>query len=149
MRIKKVGVMNRDEALKLLKRKPGGVEKWNQLRRSGSVNCDLSGADLNDADLSRADLGQADLSRAQLRRADLSGADLNGADLCGADLSEARAMKARERRTSRDAQKPFVETLRVEFRPAELGPAAGSESCVQWWETITTRRRQRDQKPCD
>jgi hypothetical protein len=26
--------------------------------------------------------------------------------------------------------KPFAETLRVESRPAELGPAAGSESCV-------------------
>src|SRR5271165_1133809 len=27
-------------------------------------------------------------------------------------------------------QKPFIETLRVESRPAKLGPAAGSESCA-------------------
>ncbi len=41
-------------------------------------------------------------------------------------------------------QKPFVATLRVnESRPAELGPAAGSEFCVGRGRPLTAKRKQR------
>jgi len=38
--------------------------------------------------------------------------------------NEARAKKARERRKSSDAQKPFVETLRVGIPPGKAGTSS-------------------------
>jgi len=38
--------------------------------------------------------------------------------------NKARAKKARERRTSTDAQKPFVETLRVGIPPGKAGTSS-------------------------
>ena len=56
------------------------------LRGSGLVMVNLSGAQLSGANLSRANLSRADLSGADLSGADLSGASLHGANLSGAKL---------------------------------------------------------------
>ncbi|ELR99297.1 pentapeptide repeat-containing protein [Gloeocapsa sp. PCC 73106] len=60
------------------------------LRGTGLVMSNLSGADLSGADLSNANLSQANLSGANLSGADLSGASLYGANLTGADLTGAK-----------------------------------------------------------
>jgi hypothetical protein len=115
----RAGIMDHDEAIKLLKGGQEGIGEWNQRRISGEVipnltkanltkaklsGADLSGAvltnaklfgadlikaDLIKADLIKADLIKADLSGATLREANLSGADLSGADLRWANLSGA------------------------------------------------------------
>jgi hypothetical protein len=106
--------MDRDEALKLLRGGPAGIQEWNRRRESGEdipdlCRADLGGADLGGANLGaanliganlrgvnlfiarldRANLGAANLIGANLRWANLSGADFSGADLSSADLSEA------------------------------------------------------------
>lgn len=97
--------MNREEALKLLRGGPKGIQKWNRRREKGEGIPELSGAVLSDAilrdaaldrvDLSGSDLPGADFCGANLRRADLTGADLTNADFRGANLSLAVLSVAR------------------------------------------------------
>lgn len=79
--------MTRDEALKLLRGGPDGIQEFNELRRNGERLGDLSGAELSSTDLRGANLGIADLGDAILSSANLNDAYLMGADLHGADLS--------------------------------------------------------------
>jgi uncharacterized protein YjbI with pentapeptide repeats len=91
--------LDRDEAIRLLKRGEEGVKAWNQRRNSGEelpelIGADLSGANLIEADLSGANLIGANLIGANLIGANLSGANLdkanfNGANLIGANLGGA------------------------------------------------------------
>jgi hypothetical protein len=86
--------MHRDEAMKLLRAGPSGVEEWNRRLAGGEDVVDLKNAFLINADLRGVDLRGtylvgASFSQADLRRADLSGAQLSGADFRGADLRDA------------------------------------------------------------
>jgi uncharacterized protein YjbI with pentapeptide repeats len=93
-------VMERSEALKLLKGGAEAVAEWNRLRESGGEVPRLRGVklrahypvetNLRGINLSGVDLSGADLSFTNLVRANLSGTDLSEANLNGANLSEAR-----------------------------------------------------------
>jgi len=75
----RVGIMNRGQALKLLRGGFEGVQEWNTRLQNGEEIVSLRKADLRGADL---------------RRANLSGADLSGADLTGADFTVANLVQA-------------------------------------------------------
>ena len=94
--------MDYEEAMKLLRGGPKGIEEWNRRREEGEdipdLSCaDLSGANLSGANLMRALLREANLSKANLRDAfllliylrdaNLGDANLIGAHLASADLS--------------------------------------------------------------
>jgi len=91
--------MDRDEALKLLRRGQEGHIEWNRYRLRNEPVPDLSKADLADADLSGSEcdilidgapnLSRCNLSEANLSRADLGGVNLSEAILDAADLSGA------------------------------------------------------------
>jgi uncharacterized protein YjbI with pentapeptide repeats len=87
--------VDRDEALKLLRGGPEGVEEWNRRRSASDVFGDLAGIDLSGAHVNKAGritgavLRKAVLSQVNLRGADLTEADLTEADLRGADLLKA------------------------------------------------------------
>jgi uncharacterized protein YjbI with pentapeptide repeats len=87
--------MDRDEALRLLKGGPDGVEVWNRHRlENPDEHVVLVGADLHGADLRAADLRGANLYGAVLYKANLYGADLHGAVLRAAVLSETVLIRA-------------------------------------------------------
>ncbi|PKK85069.1 MAG: hypothetical protein CVT49_00580 [candidate division Zixibacteria bacterium HGW-Zixibacteria-1] len=86
--------MDRDEAVKLLRGGPKGIEEWNRRRVEGEnvpnlLDVNLRSAILRNANLSRINLRIADLWKADLRGADLRDADLRIADLRNADLRNA------------------------------------------------------------
>jgi hypothetical protein len=114
------GVMDRDEAIKLLNGGTEGIAEWNRRRRTGETipdlaRVDVSGPDLRAANLSETNLSEANLAgvnlkkgsifKARLCRANLSGADLRkcfvswadlqGADLRNSNLSRAKCFKAK------------------------------------------------------
>ena len=85
--------MNRDEAMRLLRGGPEGIEEWNRRVAEGEDVADLKNAFLINADLREVDLRGTFLvgacfSHADLRRANLSGTQLSGADFRGADLRD-------------------------------------------------------------
>src|SRR5262249_31327881 len=82
-----VEVMDRDEALKLLKGGPEGIAEWNRRRLADEEIPILVGADLRGADLVEADLHGANLHGANLVGADLRDAYLHEADLGWAKCS--------------------------------------------------------------
>jgi hypothetical protein len=97
--IVRVGNMERDEALKLLKGGVEGVREWNQRRERNEEIPDLSRADLGgayliSADLRGADLGGAYLSRAHLGDADLSQAACWGTSFGDVDLPEVKGLES-------------------------------------------------------
>jgi hypothetical protein len=96
--------MHRDEAMRLLRAGPGGVEEWNRrvtggeeiadLKNAFLINADLRGVDLRGTYLVGASFFQADLRRANLSGAQLCGADFRGADLRDTDLHHANLSNA-------------------------------------------------------
>jgi hypothetical protein len=84
-----VDIMDRDEAIRLLKGGRGGIAEWNRRREGEERIPDLFGSNLVGANLSGANLSGAYLSEDTLVRANLGGANLSGADLRKAHLSEA------------------------------------------------------------
>jgi hypothetical protein len=80
-----IGIMNSDEAVRLLKGGSEGVAEWNRLRSLGPdlLVTDLRGADLEGADLRGAHLEGADLRGAILVRTDLKGAKLRDCHVFG------------------------------------------------------------------
>ncbi len=87
--------MERDEAFKLLRSGPEGVQKWNDLMATGQEMPSLQDAFLIHADLRSIDLRGANLSGVSFCEADLSGANLAGALLAKADFrgADLRAVK--------------------------------------------------------
>jgi uncharacterized protein YjbI with pentapeptide repeats len=85
-----IGDMDRDEALKLLKGGPEGIDEWNRKRVFGEEIPSLLEADFCTADLRAADLRAADLRAAQLFCADLRCAHLTDAILVAANLRSAK-----------------------------------------------------------
>ena len=93
--------MDRDEALKLLRSGPDGVQEWNQCRphqlqhasssldpRSRNLfSFDLAGAELDGCNLEQANLSGVCLVKASLQGARLGWTNLSYSDLAGADLS--------------------------------------------------------------
>jgi hypothetical protein len=90
-----VNIMDREEAIRLLKGGKEGIEEWDRRRKSGEDIPDLKRADLTGANLSRADVHGADLSGANLSGAILIDADLSDANLHGANLSGANGTGVR------------------------------------------------------
>jgi len=80
--------MTRDEALKLLRGGPEGVEEWNRRRSIDESIPSLAQIDLELTDLACVDFAQANLCFANLRTANLAGANLSHADLAGARLTD-------------------------------------------------------------
>ena len=83
-----VDVVDRDEALELLRAGPAGVTEWNRRVLNNEVFDDLVGAHLAGAYLVEAMLAGINLSKANL-----TGANLGRARLIKADLSGASAMR--------------------------------------------------------
>jgi hypothetical protein len=89
-----VDIMDRDEALKLLKGGEGGIAEWNRRREDGREIPDVSADDLRAFNLRRAYLRLIYPRPANLRGANLSAADLRGAYLTEANLSGANLFEA-------------------------------------------------------
>jgi uncharacterized protein YjbI with pentapeptide repeats len=81
--------MDRDEALRLLRRGPNGVMEWNQWRETSEAIPVLQGADLSGVRLAVANLGGANLSQAHFGGSNLNYANLGMANLSGAWLPKA------------------------------------------------------------
>jgi uncharacterized protein YjbI with pentapeptide repeats len=106
---RRVDPVDRDEAIRLLKDKDGGIEEWNRRRAAGEEISDLQfidlsnttldgvnlselnlrGANLNYAALRNANLFKSNLRGAKLRLAHLLGAYLSGANLAEVDFDSA------------------------------------------------------------
>jgi uncharacterized protein YjbI with pentapeptide repeats len=83
--------MDKEEAIRLLRGGPDGIEVWNVFRNEGGTVSGVCLARdgelyLYEVDLTTADLAGVNLSDANLTDANLDGANLNGANLTGADL---------------------------------------------------------------
>lgn len=106
-------VMDREEALKLLKGGPEGVKEWNKQWGGGEEIPSLEHVDLRLADLSGADLSIANLRGANLSDAMLSDANLARARMyvtnIACDLREARGL---DRVNHRGPSSVDVNTLR-------------------------------------
>ena len=89
-----MSVMDRDEAIALLRGGPNGIKEWGQRRRSGEQAPSLNHVELSRANLDKAELGGVDLSYAILRRVNLDNGDLTGANLRGANLYGASLVSA-------------------------------------------------------
>ena len=112
-------MMERDEAIQLLRGGPEGVAEWNRQRVAAKRIVSLKNAFLLHADLSRANLRGADLRGANLVGACLVSADLRRAKLKKAKLSEAKLQKA----DLREADVSDVEGFDADLRHAQLSNA--------------------------
>jgi uncharacterized protein YjbI with pentapeptide repeats len=121
-----VEVMDRDEALRLLRGGPEGIAEWNRRRAADEEIPDFVRADLRKANLRKANLRKANLRGADLRGADLSGADLSGwTALSGADLRKANLTDANLREVGLSGANLSGANLRkVNLTDANLGLAA-------------------------
>ena len=107
------------ELEELLRSGPGGIAKWNELRKDPNkiVSNDLARIDLSECELVDADFRNmifvdADLSGANLEHAKLSGAKLRGAKLDGAKLRRANLRGAcLERASLRTPNRPLAEVF--------------------------------------
>jgi len=95
VRVRSMGAMTRDKAIKLLKGGPEGIAEWNRRRASGGAHTYLGGANLSEVDLRGADLSRAALTGANLGGADLIGANLGAANLVRANLVRANLSAAK------------------------------------------------------
>lgn len=86
--------MNREEAEKLLRGGPEGIDEWNSRREQLEAIPNLQGVDLRGANLRGVNLSEAYLRGANLSEANLRGADLSGANLSETSLNEACLIKA-------------------------------------------------------
>lgn len=89
-----IATMDKDEALKLLKGGPAGIQEWNKRRDDGEEIPDLWGVDLRGANLHGVNLSEAQLTGARLEKAGLIGANLKAANLSSAYLEGTIFIKA-------------------------------------------------------
>jgi hypothetical protein len=87
-------IMDRKEALRLLKGGEDGIAEWNRRRANGEKIPNLRAADVRRAELSGARLSGARLSEADLGQANVFKTDLFKANLFKANLWEANLSKA-------------------------------------------------------
>jgi len=81
--------MTREEAIRLLKGGPEGVQEWNRRRENDTSRLDLCGADFSNTTITQAVLSNVDLASANF-----SGANLRSIELVDCDMSSVSLIRA-------------------------------------------------------